>query len=85
MMSGQWQQAVSGVVVQLVRIPACHAWVAGSSPSTPPMCLLMFDDCGVVVQLVRIPACHAWVAGSSPVHSAIIKHIPNMRSGSSVG
>ena len=34
------------MVVQLVRIPACHAGVAGSSPSTPPQTEAQLNELG---------------------------------------
>ena len=59
-----------GVLVQLVRMPACHAGGHGFEPRTHrhECCLpLMFmPSHGVLVQLVRMPACHAGGHGFEP-------------------
>src|SRR5690554_3760327 len=62
-----------GLVVQLVRIHACHAWGRGFETRPDrniiqPFCLGgLFCPVprakGLVVQLVRIHACHAWGRG----------------------
>src|SRR5690554_5053738 len=62
-----------GLVVQLVRIHACHAWGRGfeSRPDSkiklPFGLVVLFSPFflakGLVVQLVRIHACHAWGRG----------------------
>ena len=51
-----------GLVVQLVRIHACHAWGRGFE-SRPDRLLRKQYFFGLVVQLVRIHACHAWGRG----------------------
>ena len=50
-----------GLVVQLVRIHACHAWGREfeSRPDRKKKKVL-YIIFGPVVQLVRIHACHAW-------------------------
>ncbi len=52
-----------GLVVQLVRIHACHAWGRGfeSRPDRQNSIIVLL--LGLVVQLVRIHACHAWGRG----------------------
>src|SRR5690554_3146095 len=62
-----------GLVVQMVRIHACHAWGRGfeSRPDRKIKQLFGFEGLlcpvprakGLVVQLVRIHACHAWGRG----------------------
>ncbi len=54
-----------GLVVQLVRIHACHAWGRGfeSRPDRLIYFKIKSTYLGLVVQLVRIHACHAWGRG----------------------
>ncbi len=49
-----------GALVQLVRMPACHAGGHGSESRTHRQQPLI----GALVQLVRMPACHAGGHGS---------------------
>jgi hypothetical protein len=62
----------AGVVVQLVRIPACHAGGREfeSRPLRQHQNNIQFIR-GVVVQLVRIPACHA---GGREFESRPLRH-----------
>ena len=51
------KRRLKGVLVQLVRMPACHAGGHEFEPRTHR--LHKHNSIGVLVQLVRMPACHA--------------------------